>query len=117
MARALLAGVLAALALVVPTAGADTVKIDFETPPPAPPAWDGSGNGTLTTDAYLDSAFTTFVASDFGFRPYRNSAPGHARSGSVVADVSPDICFKDTGDAGGCEFAVGGSSGRLTRTA
>jgi hypothetical protein len=117
MARALLIGVLAVVAVVVPTAAADTVAIDFETPPPAPPAWDGSGNGTLVTDAYLDSAFTTFVASDFGFRPFRNVAPGHARSGSVVADVGPDICYPDTGDAGGCEFAVGGSSGRLTRTA
>lgn len=117
MARALVVGVLTALAVAVPSAVADTVKIDFETPPPAPPTWDGSGNGTRVTDDYLDSAFTTFVASDFGFRPYRNTAPGNARSGSVVADVGPDICFKDTGDAGGCEFVTASSSGRLTRTA
>jgi hypothetical protein len=115
MARAL--AVLATLvALAIPAvAGADTVKIDFETPAPTPPTWPAQG--TVVNDEYLSSAFTNFVASDFGFRPFRNRSTGNARSGSVVADVGGDICYPDTGDAGGCEFPVPGSSGRLTRTA
>jgi hypothetical protein len=116
-ARALVA-LAAVVALTAPAGAAhaaDTVKIDFETPAPAPPTWPSLG--TVVDDGYQASAFTTFLASDFGFRPYRVTATGQARSGSVVADVGADVCYADTGDAGGCEFAVGGSSGRLTRTA
>jgi hypothetical protein len=117
MARAL--AVLAAVVLLaVPAAAAaDTVAIDFEAPSPAPPAWSNTGNGTVVDDAYLSSAFTSFLAADPGFRPYRNTAAGNARSGTVVADVGGDVCFADTGDASGCEFPTPGSSGRLTRTA
>jgi hypothetical protein len=119
MARSL-AVLAAVVALSVPAvAGADTVKIDFEAPAPAPPVWNaqGTGLGTVVNDEYLTGAFTRFLSTDFGFRPFRNTASGNARSGTVVADVGADVCFADTGDAGGCEFAVGGSSGRLTRTA
>jgi hypothetical protein len=116
-ARALVA-LAAVLALTAPAGAAraaDTVKVDFEAPAPAPPTWPTLG--TRVDDAYLAGAFTTFLASDFGFRPYRVTATGQARSGSVVADVGADVCYADTGDAGGCEFAVGGGAGRLTRTA
>lgn len=91
-----------------PASAADTLTIDFES---------GPALGTAVNDDYLGSAFTRFLAPDIGFRPYRRSAPSQARSGTVVADVGRDVCFKDTGDAQGCEFVVPGVTGRLTRTA
>ena len=91
-----------------PARAADTLTIDFETGPPI---------GTSINDDYLASHFTRFLAADIGFRPYRRSAPGQARSGSTVADVSAAVCFPDTGDAPGCEVVVPNMTGRLTRTA
>lgn len=91
-----------------PARAVDTLSIDFET---------GPDLGTAINDDYLASAFTRFLASDVGFRPYRRSAPSQARSGTVVADVGRDVCYKDTGDAQGCEFVTPDMTGRLTRTA
>jgi hypothetical protein len=107
---AILAGVLTlSLFTAAPPARAtDTLTIDFET---------GPALGTAINDDYLGSAFTRFLEPDVGFRPYRRSAPSQARSGTVVADVGRDVCFKDTGDAQGCEFVTPGMTGRLTRTA
>ena len=99
----------AALAVVAPSAVADTVKIDFETPPPAPPAWDNTGNGTRITDAYL-TARSRRSSPRTGASGRTATSRRPRALGRVVADVSPDICYPDTGDAGGCEFAVGGTS-------
>ncbi len=107
---AILAGllVLSLITSAPPARAVDTLTIDFETGPPL---------GTAINDDYLVSAFTRFLEADVGFRPYRRSAPGQARSGTVVADVGRDVCFEDTGDAQGCEFVTPGMTGRLTRTA
>jgi hypothetical protein len=108
MRRLLLALVAAATLVVVPAAHADTVVVDFESGPPLE---------TAVNDDYLQSAFVRFLHADFGFRPYRRSAPNLARSGSVVADVGVDVCVREAGPGVGCETAVGGTSGRLARTA
>ena len=102
---------LAVLALMTVPAGAraaDTLTVDFET---------GPAIGTPVNDDYLASAFVRFLAADDGFRPFRRSAPGLAHSGTVAADVGPDVCYADTGDSFGCELVTGGTTGRLTRTA
>jgi hypothetical protein len=106
--RRLLLLVLLAGAAVPAAASADQLTVDFETGPPL---------GTAVTNQYLSSAFVQFNQNDpsGGFRPYRTSAPGLARSGTIVADVGSDVCFQDTG--GTCEFVNGGTTGRLTRTA
>ena len=94
------------LAPVAPAVAADTVTVDFET---------GPALGTPVTTQYETSSFVRFDAPDPGFRPYRRSAPGQARSGSVAADVGIDVCYPDTGQT--CEFVTPGMTGRLTRTA
>jgi hypothetical protein len=92
-----------------PQSLADTVKIDFET---------GPAIDTPIKDDYRQSHFTFFQREDPGFRPYRESAPGLAHSGSVVADISPAHCFPgEMDDAISCEFPISSSLGRLTRTA
>jgi hypothetical protein len=91
-----------------PAFGADTLVVDFET---------GPALDTPVNDEYLASHFLRFIKDDPGFRPYRRSAPGLARSGSVVADVGGSVCFPETGDGVGCEFPTVGTTGRLTRTA
>jgi hypothetical protein len=91
-----------------PAFGADTLVVDFET---------GPALDTPVNDEYLSSHFLRFIKDDPGFRPYRRSAPGLARSGSVAADVGGSVCFPESGDAGGCEFPTVGTTGRLTRTA
>jgi hypothetical protein len=77
MARAL--AVLAAVVmLAVPAAAAaDTVKIDFETPPPAPPVWqsDEIGLGSVVNGEYLTSAFAGFLATYRARDTTRVSAP------------------------------------------
>ncbi len=101
----------ATAAVLLSPAGAaadDTLTVDFET---------GPALNTAVNDDYLVSAFTRFLAADIGFRPYRRSTPGQARSGTVVADVGSDTCFPETGDGVGCEFVTPNSTGRLTRTA
>src|ERR1044072_5545034 len=104
-----LAVVFVGLLLPAPAArGADTLVVDFET---------GPALDTPITDEYLSSHFLRFIKDDPGFRPYRRSAPGLARSGSVVADVGGSVCFPESGDAVGCEFPTVGTTGRLTRTA
>lgn len=109
-ARSVVAATLALVAaLSLPSAAsADAITIDFETGPPL---------GTAVNDEYRASAFTRFLAPDFGFRPYRKTAAGLARSGTTVANVGPDVCFQDTGSGVDCEFVNGGSSGRFDRTA
>jgi hypothetical protein len=88
---------------------ADTVTIDFET---------GPAIDTPINDDYKQSHFTFFQREDPGFRPYRESAPGLAHSGNVVADISPAHCFPgEMDDAISCEFPVSSTLGRLTRTA
>ncbi len=91
---------------VTPARAADTVTIDFET---------GPALGTPVTTQYEASGFVRFVADDPGFRPFRRSAPGQARSGTVAADVGIDVCYPDTGQT--CELVTPGMTGRLTRTA
>ncbi len=96
----------ASLQVAGPARAADTITVDFEA---------GPAVGTPVTTQYLASAFVQFLAADPGFRPYRRSAPGQARSGTVAADVGYDVCAPETG--GGCEFATPLMTGRLTRTA
>ncbi|MGH2869421.1 MAG: hypothetical protein ACRDNK_17890, partial [Solirubrobacteraceae bacterium] len=99
----------AALAFAVfpAAASADTTVLNFES---APPPIDSP----ITTQ-YQASNFTYFQSSD-GFRPYRETvAAGRAQSGTVVADIGPSHCFQETG--GPCEFVVGGTTARFTRTA
>ena len=103
LAFALVATVLGPVA---PAQAADTVTVDFET---------GPALGTPVTTQYEASSFVRFEAADIGFRPFRRSAPGQARSGTVAADVGIDVCFPDTGVT--CEFVTPGMTGRLTRTA
>ena len=105
--HALIAAV-AILLTLVPAARADTVVVDFES---------GPALETAVTDQYLSAAFVRFLHADFGFRPYRRSAPNQARSGTVVADVGVNVCEREAGPGVGCETAIGGTSGRLTRTA
>jgi len=94
------------LQVAAPARAADTITVDFES---------GPALGTPVTTEYLASAFVQFLAADDGFRPYRRSAPGQARSGTVAADVGYDVCAPETG--GGCEFVTPSMTGRLTRTA
>ena len=50
-------------------------------------------------------------------RPYRKTAaPGAARSGTTVANIGADLCRLETPDDD-CEFPIGYTGGRLTRTA
>ncbi len=91
-----------------PAHAADTVTLTFES---------GPALGTAVNDEYLASHFVRFVASDPGFRPYRRSAPAQARSGTIVADVGSDVCFTESGNAGGCEFVDPSMTGQLVRTA
>lgn len=109
--RVVLAAIALLSALLVPAAAspaADTLTVDFET---------GPALGTPVNDDYLASAFTRFLSADAGFRPYRRSAPGQARSGTVAADVGADVCLAEFGGGNGCEFFEPSSTGRLTRTA
>src|SRR5918998_1349909 len=95
--------------LMAPASHADTVTIDFET---------GPALETAINDDYRFTHFTFFRRADAGFRPYRKSVPGLARSGNVIADVSPAHCFPgEVDDAISCEFPASGTLGRLTRTA
>jgi len=91
---------------VSPARAAAAVTVDFET---------GPALGTPVTTQYEASSFVKFEAADAGFRPYRRSAAGQARSGTVAADVGIDVCYPDTGQT--CEFVTPGMTGRLTRTA
>ena len=91
-----------------PAFGADTLVVDFET---------GPALNTPVNDEYLGSHFLRFIKDDPGFRPYRRSVPGLARSGSVAADVGGSVCLAETGDGVLCEFPSVGTNGRLTRTA
>ena len=90
------------------TARADTVVVNFES---------GPALETAVTDQYLSAAFVRFLHADFGFRPYRRSAPNQARSGTVAVDVGANVCEREAGAGVGCETAIGGTTGRLTRTA
>ncbi len=103
-------GLLAASLTPVPAAqAADTViTVNFET---------GPALGTPVNDDYLSSSFVRFVESDPGFRPYRRSAPGKARSGSVAADVGYDVCYPETHDGSQCEFVSPSMTARLSRSA
>ncbi|MBI5103443.1 MAG: hypothetical protein HZB46_00355 [Solirubrobacterales bacterium] len=87
---------------------ADTLTVDFETGPPL---------DTPVTDQYKASAFVEFFADDPRYRPYRVSSPINARSGSVVADVGRVCLQENPGGGSDCEFAIGGTYGRMTRTA
>src|SRR3954447_18278708 len=98
------------LLFVIPaSAAADQLTVDFET---------GPALRTPVNDDYAASAFVSFP-QDPGFRPYRTEvAPGKAHSGTVVADIGGGLCpLENTGDAQNCEFPVGGTTGRLSRTA
>jgi hypothetical protein len=108
---ALALAALLVLGLAPARAGAETLKVDFETGPPL---------GTSVNDDYLSSAFVFWQRSDPGFRPYRRAVSlGVAtQSGSVFADVGPDHCYPDeTDNSGDCELPISGTQGDLTRTA
>ena len=90
------------------SAAADRINVDFESGPPL---------RTPVQDDYLASAFVSFP-QDPGYRPYRTDVGQKAHSGHVVADVSGSLCQPETSGSGSdCEFATGGTTGRLTRTA
>ena len=102
-----LAALLAVLVLVSPARADTSVTVGFET---------GPALDTPITTEYLQSSFVSFQKSDAP-RPYRKAAPGKARSGTVVANIGADLCQLEVDDAIECEFPVGGTAARLTRTA
>ena len=96
------------LAIPAAAAAADRIGVDFES---------GPALRTPVQDDYLASAFVSFP-QDPGYRPYRTDVGRKAHSGHVVADVSGSLCLLETtGSGSDCEFATGGTTGRLTRTA
>lgn len=113
MVRLLAAGrvlsllMLLALLAAAPAVADDEVVVNFES---------GPALETPITSEYQASSFVFFQRSD-GQRPYRRSAPGRARSGSVVANIGGDLCQPEGGTGNDCEFPTGGTSGRMTRTA
>ncbi|MDW5598707.1 hypothetical protein VSS74_30375, partial [Conexibacter stalactiti] len=86
---------------------ADRITVDFE----SGPALDSP----ITTE-YRESAFVTFARGE-SYRPYRRTAPALARSGRTVADIGADVCQTEVDDAIDCEFPIGGTTARLTRSA
>ncbi|MBJ7330403.1 MAG: hypothetical protein JHC95_10930 [Solirubrobacteraceae bacterium] len=104
--RAAVLAALAALAGAPAAEAADTVTVDFE----SGPALD-----TPITAEYRGTSFVSFQRGE-GYRPYRREAAG-ARSGRAVADIGTDVCQREVDDASECEFPLGGTTGRLTRSA
>ena len=83
------------------------VTVNFDT---------GPALDTPITNQYAASAFVSFNIADAP-RPYRKTAaPGAARSGTTVANIGADLCELETPDDD-CEFPIGWTGGRLTRTA
>ena len=76
----------------------------------------GPALDTPITNQYAASAFVSFKHRGRAAAVPQGGGPGAARSGTTVANIGADLCELETPDDD-CEFPIGWTGGRLTRTA